>query len=389
MGGGQGREVARDAAAGGGPAGVHDPAARVAALEAEGQVSVPIGVEANAKGLQVAHAGGRLGAQHLHRAGAGHRAFFPESNTPLRHAAIEVKACTEIGATDEQGRSDGHQKHDIPTSDPCFKSSRPHPNLNWDCCEGNFPQPQGNPIIVVTDSNGIAKIKYHPSQSIVGRTAYYISGQDKITATLTSDSSVKNDKGIMRTRVPGLEPMFGSANCQGGGTFTLISQASHDPAGNCLYFYGTHETNNQLVTIANDYVQRQIDCANATPRFNREPACQVDNGRESPGPRFVSIVGEPIPMRITAMALPWGGLNDIGQNGQYWRPPHNTHNDGKNVDLSFRNSAGVLLANDDPHIRLLRQVILDNGGELPYDNEGRVLPLTVGDNRHFHVRFSN
>ena len=62
------RERARDSPPGGGAAGVDDPAPRVAALEAEREVPPAVGVELNAELLKVAHAVGRLLAQHPHRA---------------------------------------------------------------------------------------------------------------------------------------------------------------------------------------------------------------------------------------------------------------------------------------------------------------------------------
>ena len=64
VGGGQGREVAGDPAPGGGPARVHDPAAEWPPSSPRARLSVPVGVEVNAQVLQVAHAGGRLLAQH-------------------------------------------------------------------------------------------------------------------------------------------------------------------------------------------------------------------------------------------------------------------------------------------------------------------------------------
>jgi hypothetical protein len=317
------------------------------------------------------------------------RAFFPTDDSPLRSAPIEVRACTEVGAAN----TDGHT-HDRATGDPCFKSSRPHSNLNWYCCGGPFPQPKGNPITVITDNNGIAKVNYYPPQSSVLGTPYYISGQDKIVATLTSELSVKAEA-VLRTMVPGLQPMHGSTNCLGGGTF--VFQRGGQQNHGCLY-YGTPFTNDHILSIANEYVQRQIDCANAAPHFNTEPACQIDNGPGSPGAPFVMIRGAALPMKITAMALPWGGLNDIGRNAgctfdydgnpatpktecEEWKPPHQSHNDGKNVDIGFNG-----LQNNDPHIRLLRDVILDNGGQLPVPYEGGFLPQTRD---HFHVRFNN
>ena len=48
------------------------------------------------------------------------------------------------------------------------------------------------------------------------------------------------------------------------------------------------------------------------------------------------------------------------------KEPHQTHNDGKNVDIGFGG-----LNNMNQQLRLLRDVIIDNGGQLPYDTEGR------------------
>jgi hypothetical protein len=103
---------------------------------------------------------------------------------------------------------------------------------------------------------------------------------------------------------------------------------------------GTHPTNVQLSAIANEYVQRQIDCAKAAPLFSTEPACRIDT---SPGQLFVIIFGPLLKMRIPAMALPWGGLSDIGPDAgcifdydgikstpptecEEWEATHQTHN---------------------------------------------------------------
>ena len=51
----QSRQRPRDAPPSGGAAGVHDPALRVASLQAERQVAVAVGVEPHAELLKVAH----------------------------------------------------------------------------------------------------------------------------------------------------------------------------------------------------------------------------------------------------------------------------------------------------------------------------------------------
>ena len=60
-----GGERSEDPAAGRAAAGVDDPAAAVAALEAEREVAVAVGVELAAELLQLAHAVGGLVGQHL------------------------------------------------------------------------------------------------------------------------------------------------------------------------------------------------------------------------------------------------------------------------------------------------------------------------------------
>ena len=68
-----GRQLAQDAAPGRAAAGVDDAARPVAALEAEGEVAVAVGVEADAERLEVAEPRGRLVGQDL-GGGAAHEA---------------------------------------------------------------------------------------------------------------------------------------------------------------------------------------------------------------------------------------------------------------------------------------------------------------------------
>jgi hypothetical protein len=66
----EGRQLARDALAGGAAARVHDAADRVPALEPEGERAAAVGVEGHAEALQVAHGRRRLLAEGLHGAAA-------------------------------------------------------------------------------------------------------------------------------------------------------------------------------------------------------------------------------------------------------------------------------------------------------------------------------
>lgn len=192
--------------------------------------------------------------------------------------------------------------------------------------------------------------------------------------------------------------MPGSETCPGGDTATFggtdyqiyyfESQNHHG----CM-FYGTQAANDLLIKISKDYTQRQIDC-----KSNRKsPSCVVN----VEGTSYTVRINTVMPIKITAMALPWGGLLDIGPDGargcgfdyngdgksedcQLWYRPHATHSDGKNVDLGF-NILGTAM--DIDHKRLLKDVILDNAphASLPVNKEGGVLKQTKD---HFHVRFT-
>ncbi len=67
---GQRRQRPGDPPPGGRAAGVDDAPPRVSALEAEREIAAPVRVELDAELLEVAHARGRLLAQHVHRARA-------------------------------------------------------------------------------------------------------------------------------------------------------------------------------------------------------------------------------------------------------------------------------------------------------------------------------
>ncbi|MGC2381468.1 MAG: hypothetical protein WA631_00005, partial [Nitrososphaeraceae archaeon] len=106
--------------------------------------------------------------------------------------------------------------------------------------------------------------------------------------------------------------------------------------------YGTHNTDTTIQTIASNFIQKQQTCRDH-PSDN---ACVVtdDNGND------IRVHLDPhtqiVPVRITAMTLPWGGLHDIGpapdcRTGHpnhpcdFWDTPHKTHDDGKQADLGF------------------------------------------------------
>ena len=91
-----GRELAQDPAAGRAPARVHDAADAVAALEAEREVAVAVGVEAHAERLEVGEPRRRLAAEHL----GGERRTSP------RPAAICVREVLRGGVVGGERRGE-------------------------------------------------------------------------------------------------------------------------------------------------------------------------------------------------------------------------------------------------------------------------------------------
>ena len=188
-------------------------------------------------------------------------------------------------------------------------------------------------------------------------------------------------------------------------------------------FYGTSNTNGALQKIADDYYNLQKECTftsitqnpinviNCIPSSTQsqqdiqqvvqqiiaiEQTCiatmpsNINNCIHVELTNYVNslvselkpilIGGNPIPIRVTAMSLPWGGLSDIGRN---WEPPHYTHNAGTTIDMGFNKK---ILIGSDPHLLLLRMVILNDGGQLPVSYEGGNLSIPTD---HFHVRFAS
>lgn len=97
-----------------------------------------------------------------------------------------------------------------------------------------------------------------------------------------------------------------------------------------------------------------------------------------------------------------GGLSDISGD---WRNPHAEHNNGKVIDIGFRNRQGEEM--DDNNKLLLREVIRNNqnyqsmpgceGGRNVEDANGCTRTVRQGNQRvvvdfitdHFHVFFRN
>jgi hypothetical protein len=143
-------------------------------------------------------------------------------------------------------------------------------------------------------------------------------------------------------------------------------------------------------------MQRQQDCISNPDSVS----CLVNY---SGGINKITLKGSAVPMRINAMSLPWGGLTDnVGPVA--WRPPHASHNDGRQVDLSFGifQKAGVAKNNvlcnnlgpkcadyDIDRIMLLREVVESSPNFHRFPSvEGGNLAATFKDKApHIHIFF--
>jgi len=287
---------------------------------------------------------------------------------PDKSRDVNITVCTAIGGAG----TDGHL-HDS-RGDPC-DASRPAGQVT-----GSDGAPTSSyPVTVTTDGTGVVTSTYYPPNIAAG--GPYISGTDQITVevqdpTIQDKTDLTNEQDII-TRVPDLAAMPGSADCTGGGTYYFVSQNQHG----CM-FYGTAAANQAVVAIANEFAAAQIACRDGAAY----PA--TDAG----APTFTT-PGEPKPIRITAMSLPWGGLNDLQGN---WAAPHISHNSGTQVDLGWHDfvtgtNAGVATSWDTDRVLLLQTIITNYpGATLPVTAEGRDITATQaeGNNAHFHILFA-
>ncbi|VFJ12609.1 PKD domain-containing protein [Candidatus Nitrosocosmicus franklandus] len=347
-------------------------------------------------------------------------------NQPVPNENVRIKACT-IPSTLSH---DGHENHDN-RNDKCNigpqGDQRPAAFLN------NARQPMVNNVIqgitLNTNNLGIVQVDYEsPKRITASGTTVYISGQDDVIASLveTEDanhntpfhSSVSIDTRVLDTNDQNnpLQPIANSQrdNCPPAfraiypqvGNYFFQKQDNHG-----CEFYGTQQTNNAIMAIAQEFIDRQQTCSQVL-NFARNPDCRVDqdpivvNNRVVQQPEIpVLIRNVNVPVKITAMNLGWGGLSDV--NG-HWINPHVSHNSGKEVDIGFLNRNGAPMT--DNHKLLLREVIRDNnygnqptilrceGGNnlLPVNGlagngcteivNGRIVPLITD---HIHVNFAN
>ena len=306
----------------------------------------------------------------------------------LKNKPVAIKVCTLPGTE----TTDGHIGHDARVQgwqkgwfELCDQGHRPFSQLK---AKSGL---KGALLVERTDNNGKIVLDYFPPKH---KKYQYIAGTDEITATAVHSPRLQ-DKTTVITKVPNLLQMPGSPNCSGAANYNFGPQSSSKHG--CI-FYGTAGANQALQDIGNEFMQRQRDCENNST----SGACLVSYS----GSLYnVTITGSPMPMRINAMSLPWGGLTD-NVLGVQWAPPHASHNDGRQVDLSFGvfNKKGIAKANplcnglgpkcanyDVDRIMLLRDVIENSSNFHRFPSyEGGDLAATFRDKApHIHIFFKN
>jgi len=311
-------------------------------------------------------------------------------DSPAKNFDINIESCTDIGHNPTSTFSpdaDGHIHDSILRQDKCERLDRPFAILqvaNKDI--------HGNPVSMKTDESGMISLSYTPSSytNNTDGTTYYISGKDTVTAEWQKDPSMKGNATIV-TRVPGLQQMPGSENCPVG---SIGSSFGGDSSGNYFFikqpfheceFYATDETIGAIRDLANLYVEKQKECI----QNNVDGICQITIGSQPSSDTIPVQMDNVIPLGITQMSLPWGGLDDINGN---WQTPKHFNNDGKEVDITWKDQYGDEI--DDDHKILLWSVIesdprwnmpiKDLGGDFAstYTNIGK-----SNDDTLFHLEY--
>jgi len=318
-----------------------------------------------------------------------------ENGQPSQNRDVDITVCTEIG-----GGSDGHIHDPLNRGDKC-DDSRPPGSIAG---PGNIPASNHYkpPLTKTTDSSGKISLTYTSPKSPnptanasrpgqYGGT-YYISGTDVIKSmvgdpTITDKTNLTNEQ-YLQTFVDGLGAMLGSVGGSGGqsfGTANYVSYTFSYQRSHGYVFYGTPATNQSVADIANEFINAQVLCQNG----------DYQAYGKNPQGNYYKTPGRPIPIIITAMSLPWGGLSDIYGD---WNPPHATHNSGQQVDISFSNFAMTDSVNqqstwDFDRLYLLQYIISQypNFGSFGPGEGDDLSPgsasFTNPGGAHFHVNF--
>lgn len=277
-----------------------------------------------------------------------------EDGSAVKGAKVDIKVCTAVGGE----KTDGHI-HDV-RADPC-DDARPHGTIK-DAKGGK----ESSKMTATTDQNGLVNLTYKPPMDKKSK-KIFISGQETIIAEMGESKA----EGVITTKVPGLRQMAGSAACKGAGDYAFAEQKQSKHG--CLFF-GTEATNQSLAKIAKDFIKMQKDC---------QKGCTIkdDNGKDLQ----IKTPGNPKPLVITAMSLPWGGLLDINRD---WSPPHSGHYDGKGVDIDVGTMTNAGKSDTD-RITLLRYVIMQDKPNFKKfeSGEGDTVQSAIKA-RHLHVYFN-
>jgi hypothetical protein len=320
---------------------------------------------------------------------------------PSKMETVSIEICTYIGGTnnDDSHAPDGHMHDGDDRDDMCDRSTRTTGEL---VDTQGLAGPPGQsysgadfPIKATTGTDGKITMTYYPASDSSGK--YFISGTEQIEASLLTAPNI-NDDADVTTQVANLEQAPGSDGGAGGATYYFTNQSNHG-----YEFWGTGNTNQKIVEIANAFYNAQIACKNGASAQEILGDNFVHNDYSfdatANGPRTFTTPGTPLKLRITAMSLPWGGLLDI-KGG--WDQPHQTHNDGTVADFGWADftvaGSGGPVWNMDL-IYLLGAIILNTeGASLPVPFEGGALSTTLAhfsgtvsaaENAHFHVKFAS
>jgi hypothetical protein len=319
------------------------------------------------------------------------------NGSPVKGKAVMIKVCTLPGTE----TTDGHIGHDPRAAgwektwdQPCDQDDRPFAVLQ--ASSGK----KGNVLVERTDNNGKIVLDYTPPISDYKGKKYpkyhYIAGEDEVIATAIHGAPSLQDKDTVKTKVKDLIQMPGSdGNCERNSNLNYTFGAQDGSKHGCI-FYGTSEANRALTWIADQFIKRQKDCS-SNPG---SAACQVSYAGNL---HNVTIRGAPQEMRINAMSLAWGGITD-NVKGTEWMPPHLSHNDGRQVDLSFgifKNGLGKnnLLCNglgkncknyDIDRIMLLHDISYGAPGfyRMPSDEGADLRKTFAHPAPHIHIFFS-
>jgi K319-like protein len=341
---------------------------------------------------------------------------------PVPNENVRIRACTQPSELSGDGREDvdtrsatdsacqpGVQKAGVLVTRPAaFLNDQGHtpvaqPIVNnlvqgitrQTNAQGQILMTYESPKYFIPATPAVPATPGHPGTPAHAARSFYISGQDDVNGSLaaTEDNNLNSHffaRLSITTRVldthhnnAPLQPLANSQpdNCPSPGVPPGIVDPVYPQTGNYFFlrqhnhackFYGTQDTNNAIMNIATQFLTRQVTCSQNGWQTNADCLVHEDpNGAGQINTIHVHITTTGVPFRIEAMSLPWGGLLDIGPGGespctsngmpcQFWHSPHAAHNNGKVIDISFKNRDEQETPMSREHKLLLREVIMQN-----------------------------